>query len=220
MVRPDGGAKRCRTADARRRRPLHDEDRRGSAGLRRRAVHGPQGDPPRRPLHPVRPRRRDAGPRGCRVRDRRQQQGPGRHRSRFRYGRPAPDRAHARHLARSRPAAGVAVLHPRPDREHGFRPDLDPFRRARAEHMSDDRLYDRPARSRRCVPDDSARLRRRGVRRRRRGHDVRSGAGRLRRDEGAVGAQRRAGEGVPPLGQGPRRLRARGGSGDPHSGRA
>ena len=71
------------------------------------------------------------------------------------------------------------------------------------------RLHDRPALHRRGRPPDRIRRRRRDDRRRRRSDRLAAGRRRLRRGARAVDAQRRPADRVAPLGQGPRRLRAR-----------
>ena len=45
------------------------------------------------------------------------------------------------------PEPGLAVLHPRPDRQHGGGPGLDPLRRPGAQHLAGHRLHHR-----RCTP--------------------------------------------------------------------
>ena len=69
------------------------------------------------------------------------------------------------------PEPRLAVLHPRPDRQHGGGPGLDPLRRAGPEHLAGHRLHHRPPRHRRRLPLHPARRGRRHDRRRHRGGD-------------------------------------------------
>ena len=88
-------------------------------------------------------------------------------------------------------------------------PPVDQVRLAGPEPGDRHRLHDRPALHRRGRPPDRIRRRRRDDRRRRRIDHVAAGRGRFRLGPRAVHAQRRSGDRVASVGQGPRRLRAR-----------
>ena len=95
------------------------------------------------------------------------------------------------------------------DHQHDLGPRLDHVRLPGAEPGDRHRLHDRPALDRHGRPDDRARRCRRHDRRRRRGDGLAARRRRLRRGARALDAQRRPGDRLAPVGQGPRRLRPR-----------
>ena len=133
---------------------------------------------------------------------------PDRRAARLRHRRPQHHRRDHADPGEGRPAPGQPVLHPGGPDQPRQRPGLDPLRLQGPEPRRGHRLLDRRPRHRRRRPADRAgRCRRHGGRR------LRGGAGpdrhgRLRRRARALDRlQRDAGEGLAPLGQGPRRLR-------------
>ena len=121
-------------------------------------------------------------------------------------GLPLIERTHSTMLE-TRTGPGLAVLHPGPDRQSGRRPGVDPDRRARTQQRPCHGLHHRSPCGGRCLPADPARLRRRHDHRRRGGRDHAARGRRIHRHARALPAQRRAAARLPPLGQGPRRLR-------------
>ena len=101
------------------------------------------------------------------------------------------EREHRR-ADQGRPAAHLAVLHPRVHHQPRRRPGLDPLQRARPEPRDVHRLHRLGARDRRGLRNHPPRRRRRHDRRRLRGRDHADGRRRLRRDARALDAQRRA----------------------------
>ena len=134
---------------------------------------------------------------------------PRRRGHRQRHRRVRGDRTRASHPARARPRSRLPVLHPLVDHQSRRRARLGAARREGAELRGRHRLHHRRARHRRRVPADQRRLcRRDDLRRRRSGHHAARGR-RVRRDAGAVAAQRRPRARQPALGRRPRRLRRR-----------
>ena len=193
-------------------------DRRRGQGLRSPEGDREEGAEEARPLHPVRDRRGRGGGRG-----RQDRLLAGRSDAR-RSARRLRDRRHPLH-PRVAPGApregaepGLAVLRAVPDRQHGVRAALHPLQAQGAELLGGDRLRDGQPRDRRRVPDHPAGGRRPDGRGRLGGDHRRAAHRRVRADEGAVHAERRADAGLAPVRRRSRRVRPRRGRGGRRAG--
>ena len=183
---------RRRPGDALRPLGLRLPDRRRGPRLGRGAAHGPQGGPAQRPLHPLRLRRGEAGRRRLRPRHGEGGRRPRRRHHRLRHRRHAHLRDAAAQPLRARPAQGVALHDPLPDRQHVRGAGRDRVRRPRAQLRHGLGLRDRHPLAGRGRPRDPPRRRRRHGRRRQRGRDHALRLRLLLLDEGDEHPQRRA----------------------------
>ena len=194
---------------------VSDAHRRRGEELRRRQVPVGEGSAALRHVRPLRPRGDDGCGRRRGARRLCRRQGTRRRLHRLRHRRPAADRGHEGRVHGRRLAQDHPVLRARFDRQHGRGPGVHPVWLPGSESRDRLGVLDGEPQHRRGRAAHRIRRCRRDDRRRHRGHGQRARHRRLLRRARAVDAQRRPRDGEPPVGRGPRRLRAGRGRGHP-----